>query len=151
MCRLFSWVTHFSTRFWVDFIRDQDAVRDYVSLNQSRLRQKSLEVSSLLHKRGIPHLEANAGLFIWLNLSKWLEYFPGGHEDDQNETQEVRLTRHMIKYGVYMGMGSVSLCESVIRLSKTDIYPRNACPQIQVVIDLFSRAPEMKPSWRWSA
>ncbi|KAF7538181.1 hypothetical protein G7054_g3168 [Neopestalotiopsis clavispora] len=107
---LFSWVTHFSTQFWIDFMKNKDAVRRYVSLNQARLKEKSTNVSSLMKIYGIPHLEANSGLFLWLDLSNWLEYFPGTDQDgNEGETREIQLTRHLIKHGVHMSMGKECL------------------------------------------
>jgi hypothetical protein len=91
-------------------MKNKDAVRQYVSLNQARLKEKSTNVSSLMNIYGIPHLEANAGLFLWLDLSNWLEYFPGTDQDgDEGETREIQLTRHLIKHGVLMSMGKVSI------------------------------------------
>jgi hypothetical protein len=52
-------------------------------------------VSDTLTKRGVPHIKANAGFFLFANLGKWARLAGG----------EMELWMRMIGNGVYFALG----------------------------------------------
>ncbi|KAH6991341.1 pyridoxal phosphate-dependent transferase [Ilyonectria sp. MPI-CAGE-AT-0026] len=107
---LFTWVTHFSTQMWTDFIQDNKNVQDYVRINRERLEKKYRAVTTLMGENGVPFLEANGALFIWIDLSRWLKYFPS--DSSESETRETKLCRYFIQHGVFLSMGQLYMAPS---------------------------------------
>lgn len=58
---------------------------------------------------GVPYYPANGGLFIWIDLSRWVKYFD--ESSTTEDTQSIKLCKYLItKAGVHMGMGEVCGC-----------------------------------------
>lgn len=91
---------------WTDFILGNGNVQDYVRINRERLEKKYRAVTTLMGENDVPFLEANGGLFIWIDLSRWLKYFPS--DSSESETRETKLCRYLIQHGVFLSMGQVS-------------------------------------------
>ncbi|UKZ81464.1 hypothetical protein TrVFT333_009236 [Trichoderma virens FT-333] len=103
---LFTWVSSFSTAFFTHFLSDTEAVDKYLALYQSRLRTSYIAASELFHKHGIPFQPANCGMFVFIELTKWLKYF----EAPDVKSQEVQLYRYLaFQAGVHLNMGQLSL------------------------------------------
>lgn len=107
---------------------------------RSRLRQRYIQTTQLLKVKGIPHDPANSGLFVWLDLSKWLCYFTGTDQsksgDGDTESREEKLYRYILSRGVVLNLGKVS------QVIQTDNYripwltfssTRNLNPHLQAV------------------
>lgn len=116
MCRVFTWVTSFSSTVFTDFLSDEAAVDDYLYQYQSRLRSRYLTISAALKQACIPFEPANGCLFVWLDLSFWLKYFEGPDVPEALDraprkeiiTRERKLSRQLIKHGVFLSAGEVS-------------------------------------------
>ncbi|KAL7934671.1 PLP-dependent transferase [Trichoderma chlorosporum] len=103
---LFTWVSSFSTAFFAHFLSDAEAVDEYLALYQGRLRASYGAASELLREHGIPFQPANSGMFVFVELTKWLKYFDAPDGKDQ----EVQLYRYLaLQAGVLLNRGQLSL------------------------------------------
>ncbi|KAL4789275.1 pyridoxal phosphate-dependent transferase [Aspergillus venezuelensis] len=151
---LFTWVTPFSTQFFIDFMSDTDNVARYVKCNQDRLKERYIVTTSAMKDYGIPYTTANGGLFIWIDLSKWLVYFKAS---PTLGTQALQLCKHLINNGVYMSMGELSMSsrpglyrfvytspnnESVIAVKRLG----TACARLETNCEAFKNASSINSS-----
>jgi DNA-binding transcriptional MocR family regulator len=103
-------VTGFAIKFFAKLIVDEVKVRDWVDTMQSRLRSKYITIIEAMNLQKLSYLQANAGLFVWLDLSSWLSYFDGSGEKIHGvDSREVALCKYLVSHGVYMTMGQVRL------------------------------------------
>ncbi|KAH7136263.1 pyridoxal phosphate-dependent transferase [Dactylonectria macrodidyma] len=110
---LFTWVTHFSTQFWLDFVSNEEVVSRYVQCNRDRLRERYQAVTALMDRHGVPYVPSNGGIFIYVDLRRWLKYFDGPDgTSNGGDTRETQLCRYLIRHGIYMTNGE--LCFSSI-------------------------------------
>ena len=108
-------MTPFATSFFTDFITDKQNIKNYVALNQDRLREKYLLTTASMREEKVPYHPGNGGLFIWVDLSRWLGYFPRNDSiTNPEESRETQLCRFLIERGVFMSMGEVSQCFDVL-------------------------------------
>ncbi|KAI8239260.1 WD repeat domain-containing protein 83 [Colletotrichum sp. SAR 10_96] len=99
---LFTWVTSFSASFFMHFLQNEEAVDRYLSVYRERLGKQYDFTAKLLNKLKIPFGEADSGVFIFVKLTKWLDYFAG---DDDN-SREMKLCRHLLhEAGVFLSPG----------------------------------------------
>ncbi|KAI8214547.1 WD repeat domain-containing protein 83 [Colletotrichum sp. SAR 10_66] len=99
---LFTWVTSFSAAFFMHFLKNEEAVDRYVSVYRERLGKQYDFTAKLLDKYRIPFWEADSGVFIFVKLTKWLDYFAG----DDHSSREMKLCRHLLhEAGVFLSPG----------------------------------------------
>ena len=55
-----------------ELLQDTRWINQYITHNQSLLTQSYISVTKLLKKHNIPYVPARGGLFIWIDLSKYL-------------------------------------------------------------------------------
>ena len=55
-----------------ELLQDTKWINQYITDNQSLLTQSYVSVAKLLKKHNIPYVPARGGLFIWIDLSKYL-------------------------------------------------------------------------------
>jgi len=68
----------------------------------------------LLKKHEISFSPVNSGLFVWIDLSKYLKYFKG---DDESEeplhpekcSREMKICRYLIDNGILLSPGEVCI------------------------------------------
>ncbi|KAF3811211.1 putative aminotransferase sirI [Colletotrichum gloeosporioides] len=102
---LFTWVTSFSAAFFMHFLQNEEAVDRYLSVYRERLGKQYDFTAKLLNKYRIPFGEADSGVFIFVKLTKWLDYFAG----DDRSSREMKLCRHLLhEAGVFLSPGEVS-------------------------------------------
>jgi DNA-binding transcriptional MocR family regulator len=103
-------VTGFAIKFFAKLMADKEKVRNWIDTMQSRLRSKYLAVKEAMDLHKLPYLQANAGLFVWLDLSSWLSHFDGSGELIHGiDAREVGLCKYLVSHGVYMTLGQVRL------------------------------------------
>lgn len=108
-CSWFTWVTAFSDSFVARFLGHLKLVERYRVLYQRRLGKQYATTVTALKSNGIPYRRANAGLFVFINLSKWLVYFEtDGSPESGHTTPELRLCSWLIDHGVFLNAGQVS-------------------------------------------
>ncbi|KAI8283518.1 WD repeat domain-containing protein 83 [Colletotrichum sp. SAR11_57] len=90
---LFTWVTSFSAAFFMNFLQNEEAADRYVSVYRERLGKQYDFTAKLLDKYRIPFWEADNGVFIFVKLTKWLDYFAG----DDHSSREMKLFRHLLR------------------------------------------------------
>ncbi len=56
-----------------EFLRDQDFVENYIEVNQRRLNQSYEIVIETLSFLNVPYLPSRGSLFVWIDLSQFLE------------------------------------------------------------------------------
>lgn len=100
---LSTWTTTFSTAFFTHLLSDEKAVDEYLSQYKGRLKESYMKIRGLLHSNGIPFKPANSGLFVFIELTKWLVYF----EDASVEEREAALCRYLIDAGLFLSQGRV--------------------------------------------
>ncbi|KAI8166794.1 WD repeat domain-containing protein 83 [Colletotrichum sp. SAR 10_70] len=81
---------------------NEEAVDRYVSVYRERLGKQYDFTAKLLDKYRIPFWEADSGVFIFVKLTKWLDYFAG----DDHSSREMKLCRHLLhEAGVFLSPG----------------------------------------------
>jgi hypothetical protein len=110
---MYSWVTASSDAFFTQFISDTAVVDQFFQTQKKRLRETYGRASALLKKHQIPFSPANAGVFVWLDISAYLKYFEGKDEPGHfgqtgDESREIKLCRYLINNGLFIAPGEVS-------------------------------------------
>ncbi|KAF4900129.1 1-aminocyclopropane-1-carboxylate synthase 6 [Colletotrichum fructicola] len=95
----FTWPTSFSDSFAARLLRDEAAFEKYVRTYQSRLAQAYEKVSEALLQHQIPFQPATAGLFICIDLRRWINQFEGAGDP------ELQLWKHLVDSGVGVNPG----------------------------------------------
>ncbi|CVL07589.1 related to 1-aminocyclopropane-1-carboxylate synthase [Fusarium mangiferae] len=109
----FTWVTAFPDSFIARFLGHLDLVESYRVLYQRRLGEQYATTVTALRSNGIPYQRAKAGLFVYINLSKWLVYFEtDGSPEAGHATPELRLCSWLIDHGVFLNAGQFAGSES---------------------------------------
>ncbi|KAH8647963.1 pyridoxal phosphate-dependent transferase [Xylariales sp. PMI_506] len=104
---LFSWVATFSGAFFTHLLSKQAELDYFFKMYQARLKDSYLAASELLQQHGVPFYPANSGVFLFVNLSKWLIHFDSL---DETESAEAKLCRYLMHSGgVFLSMGELSL------------------------------------------
>lgn len=138
---LFTWITPFSASFFTAFISDENAMEEYLITYRSRLRQRYIEITQLFKAKGIPHDPANSGLFVWIDLNKWLCYFNGTDKtkasEKDKESREEQLYRYILSRGVVLNLGEESKSSSPGRFRFVYTGPENWA---QLAIERISEA-----------
>ncbi|KAI8302475.1 WD repeat domain-containing protein 83 [Colletotrichum sp. SAR11_59] len=81
---------------------NEEAVDRYLSVYRERLGKQYDFTAKLLNKYSIPFGEADSGVFIFVKLTKWLDYFT----DDDHSSREMKLCRHLLhEAGVFLSPG----------------------------------------------
>lgn len=91
----------FQDALWSGLLLDSVALPHYLSLNRSRLSSAYSRATSFLKAHGISYRPAQAGHFVWINLSKFLPTVDdeGNALEDMVEREEV-LARRLLRNGV---------------------------------------------------
>lgn len=100
----FTWISAFSALFAARFLLDLDLIGEYLSVYRKRLGLAYSRTSETLTRCGIPYQSSNAGLFIYVNLSQWVNCF----SRDQGGSSELNLCQYLIEHGVCLNPGEVS-------------------------------------------
>ncbi len=66
-------VSNATQQILINLLRDKDFVKHFTDENKRRLKSASDFTHALLDKAGIPAEPTDAGFFVWMNLSKWLD------------------------------------------------------------------------------
>ncbi|CAH0018742.1 unnamed protein product [Clonostachys rhizophaga] len=77
-------------------------VQDYLVQYRHGLREAYKSATRALEQCQIPFTRANAGLFVFIDLSQWIVYFDGS---DQATTAEQQLSNWLIEHGVFLNAG----------------------------------------------
>ncbi|KAI8281981.1 hypothetical protein K4K60_003872 [Colletotrichum sp. SAR11_57] len=85
--------------FAARLLRDEAAFEKYVRTYQSRLAQAYEKVSEALLQHQIPFQPATAGLFICIDLRRWINQFEGAGDP------ELQLWKHLVDSGVGVNPG----------------------------------------------
>jgi hypothetical protein len=109
---MFVGISSFSAAFLTALLADVTYIDKYFLEYGDRLKQYYLRSTSFLRKHGIPFDNVNAGLFLWIDLSRWLQRFPREGSDEEDSV-DILLARWLIKKGVYIRPGKV--CHYIIR------------------------------------
>ncbi|KAK1853790.1 aspartate aminotransferase [Colletotrichum chrysophilum] len=115
---LFTWVTSFSAAFFMHFLQNEEAVDRYVSVYRERLGKQYDFTAKLLDKYRIPFWEADSGVFIFVKLTKWLDYFAG---DDHSPVHAVTYSSSP---GTYILTGSADRTIRLYNPATQDAQPR---------------------------
>lgn len=98
----FTWPTSFSDSFVSRLLQDESAFENCVRTYQSQLAQAYEKVTEALLHHQIPFQPATAGLFICIDLKRWINQFEGA--DDP----ELQLWKYLVDSGVGVNPGKVS-------------------------------------------
>ncbi|KAK9776588.1 putative Aminotransferase class I/classII domain-containing protein [Seiridium cardinale] len=115
-CRVtwFTWITTFSASFVQNFVAQEEKVHEYLTLLRKRLAGAYEKTQSALVGYGIPFMKANAGLFIFIDLSRWIGCFGGedsngsltiGSLSGNSQSHEMQLCEWLIDHGVFINAG----------------------------------------------
>ncbi|KAF5501748.1 1-aminocyclopropane-1-carboxylate synthase 9 [Colletotrichum siamense] len=95
----FTWPTSFSDSFASRLLQDESAFENYVRTYQSRLAHAYEKVSEALLQHQISFQPATAGLFIYIDLRRWINQFEGADEP------ELQLWKYLVDSGVGVNPG----------------------------------------------
>ncbi|RTE75249.1 hypothetical protein BHE90_010273 [Fusarium euwallaceae] len=103
----FTWITAFTDHFAAHFLGRLDLIKSYVTLYSRRLSAQYARTVDALERNGIPYNRANAGLFIFIDLANWLEYFksPDAASRPRDLSLELKLCDWLIEHGVFLNAG----------------------------------------------
>jgi hypothetical protein len=104
---MFTWVSKLADTFFTKFLEDHSHIEYYCTTYHRRLRDSYYKTIQILEEYSIPFKRANAGVFIWVDLSSWLVKFDDGCED-AIMGKEMKLTIWLLEQGVYLEPGQVS-------------------------------------------
>ena len=112
----FTWITAFSDSLVTRFLQRLDVVQDYVTTYQKRLAAAHSRIVAELESQKIPFKAADAGLFVLVDLSNWLDCFDGprdargealNNSNDEPASREIQLCWRLVDWGVFMNPGQV--------------------------------------------
>jgi len=103
---MFTAITRLADIFFTKFLEDREHLTKYLTLYHRRLQRSYLSTIHILAEYNIPFNRANAGMFIWIDLSSWLPKFG----TEATVGREMKLTIWLLQQGVYLEPGKVSLC-----------------------------------------
>ncbi|KAF7556554.1 hypothetical protein G7Z17_g1364 [Cylindrodendrum hubeiense] len=102
----FTWITAFSEVFVTDFFSKLNLVQNYVSTYQKRLSEAYSKTYEALVENGIPFQAATSGLFVLIDLSRWIGHFDGPDQaENPAETREIQLCTWLLEGGVFLNPG----------------------------------------------
>ncbi|CAG9990020.1 unnamed protein product [Clonostachys byssicola] len=108
----FTWLPVITDTFATSFLSQQDTVEEYLVTYRSRLSEAYSRAATALQKQRIPYEPANAGLFIFIDLSAWLQYFVGSTQGTGTmSSSELRLCEYLIDHGIFLNAGEFAGCE----------------------------------------
>ncbi|KAJ9136657.1 Aspartate aminotransferase [Pleurostoma richardsiae] len=100
---MFTWISSYSDVVFSAVASDCSFVTKYLKTYRQKLRESRETATQFLDRHRIPYRPANAGVFLWIELSKWTPLIDGCGTSE--ESNEVRLTKYLIKEGVYLEPG----------------------------------------------
>lgn len=104
-------MTTFTDAVFTHLLRDEVFLQNYLSVYPVRLQAAYQSTTATLTHHGVPFEPANAGLFIWVDLSRWLAYIAPGAiancSGGKGDSPEVQLSRYLLRRGVYLQPGEV--------------------------------------------
>jgi len=103
--RWFTWLTVASDKFVTRFLQQLDVIQDYLDNYCSRLTEAYRRTTMALNKYKIPFQRADAGLFVFIDLSRWVHNFDAG----KMGSPEMQLCRMLIDNGVFLNPGQVRI------------------------------------------
>ncbi|KAF5246474.1 hypothetical protein FANTH_6846 [Fusarium anthophilum] len=112
----FTWLTVASDKFVTRFLQQLDMVQDYLGNNCSRLTEAYRRTTTALNKYRIPFQRADAGLFVFIDLSRWVHNFEAG----KTGSPEMQLCRMLIDNGVFLNPGQIHNIEIISLTDNTN-------------------------------
>lgn len=97
-------------------LKDDEFVEKYILTNRERLADSYLFATDFLKRHGIPYLESNAALFIWINL--------GAAVEDNTATDDEILSK-LQKEKVYIAKGTAYASEETGWFRMVFAHPKN--------------------------
>uniref|UniRef100_A0A8H7K5Q4 Aminotransferase class I/classII large domain-containing protein n=1 Tax=Bionectria ochroleuca TaxID=29856 RepID=A0A8H7K5Q4_BIOOC len=105
----FTWLPVMTDTFVTSFLSQQDTVEEYLATYRSRLAEEYRRATIALQKQRIPYEPANAGLFIFIDLSAWLQYFVESAQGAGTiSSPELRLCEYLIDHGIFLNAGEAA-------------------------------------------
>lgn len=114
--RVTTWVTGFSDKFVTRLLSDEAFIADYLHMYQERLEARRNHAMASLRSIGVPFAVNNAGIFLWVDLSKWLPSFSDPDHGDSsmnvvqgNASLSMKLSSYLMTRGVFLQPDDVSI------------------------------------------
>lgn len=103
----FTWTPRFSDTFSARLLSRIDLLQVYVTAYRGRLTGAYVRAATALRDLDIPFQPANAGLFIFIDLSQWVSYFSGDQYNPRGPTPELQLCDYLVSQGIFLNPGQV--------------------------------------------
>ncbi|KAL2259214.1 hypothetical protein VTK26DRAFT_7184 [Humicola hyalothermophila] len=134
---MLAWPPYIIQDVWARMLEDKEYINNFFARNQQRLAEQYAFTTRFLDDHGIPHYRnANAGMFIWVDLRRYLRglYTEGSNKattlsihrlspQEQHEYQrrEAEINRRLTENGVIIALGTNFFTEELgwFRLSFT--------------------------------
>ena len=104
MCpSMFTWVSAYTAYVVATLLSDRQFLeKTYFPTLRRRIQVRRDQVAHSLCEMGIPFVQANGGMFYFIDLSQWLQFAGEKH-------LELELLHELMKGGVFLEPGSVRL------------------------------------------
>jgi hypothetical protein len=93
-----------SDKMFTKLLSDLDYVETYAHLLRTRLDAYRDHVSRYLDDMGVPYSAGNAGVFLWIDLGRWVNMMTS---DDVSDPGMV-LALYLLGRGIFLQPGGVS-------------------------------------------
>ncbi|RSM07634.1 hypothetical protein CDV31_008527 [Fusarium ambrosium] len=111
----FTWLSVMSDKFVARFLGELDLVQEYLDVYRPRLQNAYHQVAIALETHGIPFERAEAGLFVFIDLSAWIHHFQDGNREppatDNALSPELQLCEWLIDHGIFLNAGQFAGCD----------------------------------------
>ena len=106
----FHWSSAVNQKIACEILENDEWLEDIIALSQKRLAQRNALIKQILDEHCIPFGEdANAGFFIWTDLSKYLGDY--GENVEEGWKREGQLLEALLKHKVYVTPGQTMAAE----------------------------------------
>ncbi|KAI8712238.1 Aminotran-1-2 domain-containing protein [Fusarium sp. LHS14.1] len=111
----FTWLSVMSDKFVTGFLEQLDLVQQYLDVYRPRLSHAYHQVATALETHKIPFQRAEAGLFVFIDLSAWIHHFQDldgkPPATDDTLSPELQLCEWLIDHGVFLNAGQFAGCD----------------------------------------
>ncbi|ORY30735.1 PLP-dependent transferase, partial [Rhizoclosmatium globosum] len=92
------------------FLESLPRIDNFIALNHSRLEASVTHARAYLDARQIPYLEPEAGIFLWINLNRYLAHPSLSQAVSKKATPSLALFHILIDNGLYIAPSDAFFC-----------------------------------------
>lgn len=97
-----TWITSFSDRIFTKLLSDDAFMRSLKTKLSQELHEYRTHAMECLGKLVVPFAIANAGLFLYIDLSEWVALFRTGAPGEDDVPAELKMCRYLMQKGIFL-------------------------------------------------